>query len=157
MNSTKASKRILALDILRGVTIAGMIMVNNPGSWGTYLCPLAACRVERSDPHRPRLSLLHVYHGNFHIHFPEEIQLRVQPRRRHEDTETHHRHFPYRHGYRLVLAFLLLLGLRSGQPQFRREAMGFRLDIRPYPYSGCHATAGPLLRSSLHHCTNHEA
>ena len=26
--------------------------------------------------------------------------------------------------------------------------MGFRLDIRPYPYSGCHATAGPLLRSS---------
>ena len=34
MNSTKVSKRILALDILRGVTIAGMIMVNNPGSWG---------------------------------------------------------------------------------------------------------------------------
>ena len=32
MNSTKVSKRILALDILRGVTIAGMIMVNNPGS-----------------------------------------------------------------------------------------------------------------------------
>ncbi|EKC47891.1 hypothetical protein OBE_15466, partial [human gut metagenome] len=26
MNSTKVSKRILALDILRGVTIAGMIM-----------------------------------------------------------------------------------------------------------------------------------
>ena len=81
-------------------------------------------------PHRPGFPFLHVYHGNFHIHFPEEIQLRVQPRRRHEDTETHHRHFPYRHGYRLVLAFLLLLGLRSGRPQFRREAMGFRLDIR---------------------------
>ena len=26
------SKRILALDILRGITIAGMILVNNPGS-----------------------------------------------------------------------------------------------------------------------------
>ncbi|NLI73028.1 MAG: DUF5009 domain-containing protein, partial [Bacteroidales bacterium] len=25
--------RILALDILRGITIAGMILVNNPGSW----------------------------------------------------------------------------------------------------------------------------
>ena len=50
MNSTKASKRILALDILRGVTIAGMIMVNNPGSWGHIYAPLAACRVERSDP-----------------------------------------------------------------------------------------------------------
>ena len=37
MNSTKVSKRILALDILRGVTIAGMIMVNNPGSWGHIL------------------------------------------------------------------------------------------------------------------------
>lgn len=27
-------KRLLALDILRGITIAGMILVNNPGSWG---------------------------------------------------------------------------------------------------------------------------
>lgn len=26
-------KRLLSLDILRGITIAGMIMVNNPGSW----------------------------------------------------------------------------------------------------------------------------
>ena len=26
--------RLLALDILRGITIAGMILVNNPGSWG---------------------------------------------------------------------------------------------------------------------------
>lgn len=32
MNKT-TSKRLLALDILRGITIAGMIMVNNPGSW----------------------------------------------------------------------------------------------------------------------------
>lgn len=40
MNSTKTSKRILALDILRGVTIAGMIMVNNPGSWGHIYAPL---------------------------------------------------------------------------------------------------------------------
>ena len=28
------NKRLLSLDILRGITIAGMIMVNNPGSWG---------------------------------------------------------------------------------------------------------------------------
>ena len=31
-NAVKTNKRILALDILRGVTIAGMIMVNNPGT-----------------------------------------------------------------------------------------------------------------------------
>ena len=35
-----ASKRILALDILRGITIAGMILVNNPGSWGHMYAPL---------------------------------------------------------------------------------------------------------------------
>lgn len=40
MNSTKTSKRILALDILRGVTIAGMIMVNNPGTWSHVYAPL---------------------------------------------------------------------------------------------------------------------
>lgn len=35
------SKRILALDILRGITIAGMILVNNPGSWGHIYAPLS--------------------------------------------------------------------------------------------------------------------
>ena len=34
------SKRLLSLDILRGITIAGMIMVNNPGSWDTIYKPL---------------------------------------------------------------------------------------------------------------------
>lgn len=33
-------KRILSLDILRGITIAGMILVNNPGSWGNIYGPL---------------------------------------------------------------------------------------------------------------------
>lgn len=36
----KTNKRILALDILRGITIAGMIMVNNPGTWGDIYAPL---------------------------------------------------------------------------------------------------------------------
>jgi len=39
-NQTKTKKRLLALDILRGITIAGMIMVNNPGSWGHIYAPL---------------------------------------------------------------------------------------------------------------------
>ena len=34
------NNRLLALDILRGITIAGMIMVNNPGSWGAIYAPL---------------------------------------------------------------------------------------------------------------------
>lgn len=34
------SSRLLSLDILRGITIAGMIMVNNPGSWSYIYAPL---------------------------------------------------------------------------------------------------------------------
>ncbi len=33
-------QRLLALDILRGITIAGMLLVNNPGSWGNIYAPL---------------------------------------------------------------------------------------------------------------------
>lgn len=36
-----ANKRLLALDVLRGITVAGMIMVNNPGSWGSIYAPLS--------------------------------------------------------------------------------------------------------------------
>lgn len=36
MNQT-ANKRLLALDVLRGITIAGMIMVNNPAAGATYM------------------------------------------------------------------------------------------------------------------------
>ena len=34
------NQRLLALDVLRGITIAGMIMVNNPGNWETTYAPL---------------------------------------------------------------------------------------------------------------------
>lgn len=32
--------RLLSLDVFRGLTIAGMILVNNPGSWETIYAPL---------------------------------------------------------------------------------------------------------------------
>ncbi|MGM5631553.1 heparan-alpha-glucosaminide N-acetyltransferase domain-containing protein [Apibacter raozihei] len=34
------NNRLLSLDILRGITIAGMILVNNPGSWNFVYAPL---------------------------------------------------------------------------------------------------------------------
>lgn len=40
MSNVNKKQRILALDILRGITIAGMILVNNPGSWEHIYAPL---------------------------------------------------------------------------------------------------------------------
>jgi len=37
---TKENKRLLSLDILRGITIAGMLLVNNPGTWSYLYRPL---------------------------------------------------------------------------------------------------------------------
>ncbi|HEX6134247.1 MAG TPA: heparan-alpha-glucosaminide N-acetyltransferase domain-containing protein [Longimicrobiales bacterium] len=39
-SSGPASQRLLSLDVFRGVTIAGMLLVNNPGSWSTIYAPL---------------------------------------------------------------------------------------------------------------------
>lgn len=36
----KSNNRLLSLDVMRGITIAGMIMVNNPGSWEYVYTPL---------------------------------------------------------------------------------------------------------------------
>ncbi|MGQ0714739.1 MAG: acyltransferase family protein [Gemmatimonadaceae bacterium] len=33
-------ERLIALDVFRGLTIAGMLLVNNPGSWGAIYPPL---------------------------------------------------------------------------------------------------------------------
>jgi predicted acyltransferase len=38
---TNAPARLLSLDVFRGLTIAGMVLVNNPGSWATIYWPLA--------------------------------------------------------------------------------------------------------------------
>jgi predicted acyltransferase len=37
---SNASERLISLDVFRGITIAGMILVNNPGSWGYIYPPL---------------------------------------------------------------------------------------------------------------------
>jgi predicted acyltransferase len=36
-----STDRLLSLDVMRGATIMGMILVNNPGSWGHLYWPLA--------------------------------------------------------------------------------------------------------------------
>lgn len=39
-NVTMRPKRLLSLDVMRGITIAGMLLVNNPGSWSSIYAPL---------------------------------------------------------------------------------------------------------------------
>ena len=39
--NTISSTRLISLDVFRGLTIAGMVLVNNPGSWATIYWPLA--------------------------------------------------------------------------------------------------------------------
>jgi len=38
---TEPKQRLLSLDFFRGLTVAAMILVNNPGSWGHIYAPLA--------------------------------------------------------------------------------------------------------------------
>lgn len=37
---TVNSDRLISLDVFRGITVAGMVLVNNPGSWSTIYWPL---------------------------------------------------------------------------------------------------------------------
>src|ERR1051326_2468834 len=37
---TAPRERLLALDVFRGATIAGMLLVNDPGSWNAIYAPL---------------------------------------------------------------------------------------------------------------------
>lgn len=39
-NGSSSSSRLVSLDAFRGATIAGMLLVNNPGSWSTVYPPL---------------------------------------------------------------------------------------------------------------------
>ena len=40
MADSQTSERLVALDVFRGLTVAGMLLVNNPGSWGAIYPPL---------------------------------------------------------------------------------------------------------------------
>ncbi len=44
------SQRLVSLDVLRGITIAGMILVNDPGSWQYVYAPLLHAKWHGSTP-----------------------------------------------------------------------------------------------------------
>jgi predicted acyltransferase len=39
-DTTAPNDRLISLDVFRGITIAGMVLVNNPGSWASIYWPL---------------------------------------------------------------------------------------------------------------------
>lgn len=41
MSEEAGQTRLLSLDVFRGITIAGMVLVNNPGTWSAIYSPLA--------------------------------------------------------------------------------------------------------------------
>ncbi|HEV8158891.1 MAG TPA: DUF5009 domain-containing protein, partial [Pyrinomonadaceae bacterium] len=42
--------RLLSLDVFRGMTIAGMVLVNNPGTWSAIYSPLAHAEWHGATP-----------------------------------------------------------------------------------------------------------
>ncbi len=46
----KTSERLLSLDVFRGITIMGMILVNNPGTWSAIYPPLAHAKWHGCTP-----------------------------------------------------------------------------------------------------------
>jgi predicted acyltransferase len=40
VNGAAAATRLVSLDVFRGLTMAGMVIVNNPGDWGNVYAPL---------------------------------------------------------------------------------------------------------------------
>lgn len=153
MNPTKENKRILALDILRGITIAGMITVNNPGSWSYMYAPLRHAEWNGLTPTDLVFPFFMFIMGistyislkKYNFEFSASAAAKIIKR-----TIFH------RIGHRLVLPLLLLLGIGSCRFKFRRESLGGSMDVRPHPYIRRHATVGPVLLRHVFNRTDFE-
>ena len=151
-NAVKTNKRILALDILRGVTIAGMIMVNNPGTWAHIYAPLRHAEWNGLTPTDLVFPFFMFIMGistyislkKYNFEFSHAVGIKILKR--------------------TILIFLIgmAIGWFSKFCYYWTSptggiSFGIRMDVRPYPYSGCHATSGSLLWRYRYHCPDHEA
>ncbi|MGI8641685.1 MAG: acyltransferase family protein [Pyrinomonadaceae bacterium] len=50
MSVETGQNRLISLDVFRGITIAGMVLVNNPGTWGAIYSPLAHAEWHGATP-----------------------------------------------------------------------------------------------------------
>ena len=60
------NKRLLSLDVLRGITVAGMILVNNTGKCGYNFAAFAHAKWD--GPGRSGISDVYVPDGYFDLH-----------------------------------------------------------------------------------------
>ena len=136
MNVT-SNKRLLALDVMRGITIAGMILVNNPGSWGYVYFPLKHAQWNGLTPTDLIFPFFMFIMGiSTYISF-RKYNFTFSTPRCPENYQKNDCHFPYRDSHQLVCLALLL----------SRPA-----SLCPNPGSGSDATACPLLRSIRINC-----
>lgn len=157
MNKT-TSKRLLALDILRGITIAGMIMVNNPGSWSYVYAPLGHAQWNGLTPTDLVFPFFMFIMGistyislrKYNFEFSHSAALKILKR--------------------TIVIFAIGLGLawfsmfcRTWNSLSAEEISFFsRLGQSIWTFDhirilGVMATAGTLLWSNCHRCPDHEA
>ena len=67
------NSRLLSLDVMRGITIAGMILVNNPGDWAHVYAPLEHAHWNGFTPTDMVFPFLHVHDGDFCLFLASEI------------------------------------------------------------------------------------
>ena len=135
------NKRLLSLDILRGITIAGMIMVNNPGSWGYIYAPLGHAEwigLTPTDLVFPFFMFImgistYMSLRKFDFRLSGAVAWKIR----------------YRIGYRLVRINHAYLSSTGGRVSILFRTIGpLYVEFRPYPYIGSYAPFSDLLRSS---------
>lgn len=142
MNVTTSNKRLLALDVMRGITIAGYDLSKYARFLATCVCSPQTCRVDWINSYRSGIPILYVHYGNLHVHLFEKVQFHLQCSRGFKNSQTDRDHFPDWNWHQL--AFHSLLPARS-------------LPYRPDSHSRSHATACFGIWSYCHSRFTHEA
>ena len=142
------NKRLLSLDILRGITIAGMIMVNNPGSWGHIYAPLGHAEWIGLTPTDLVFPFFMFIMGISTYMSLRKFDFRLSGAVAWNHTP-HDCYLRYRIGYRLVRINHAYLSPTGGRVSILFRTIGpLYVEFRPYPYIGSYAPFSDLLRSS---------
>lgn len=143
------NKRLLSLDILRGITIAGMIMVNNPGSWGHIYAPLGHAEWIGLTPTDLVFPFFMFIMGISTYMSLRKFDFRLSGAVAMENHTPHDCYLRYRIGYRLVRINHAYLSPTGGRVSILFRTIGpLYVEFRPYPYIGSYAPFSDLLRSS---------